>query len=46
MSDYINQKAPWICEEITVKEAGGNLYNSDRRKAKKALRKVETFYHK
>ena len=35
-SSYLKQKAPIISKEITVKETGGNWYNSDIRKAKKS----------
>ena len=45
-SSYLNQKAPIISKEITVKETGGNWYNSDIRKAKKVMRKAEKLYHK
>ena len=34
-SSYLNQKAPIISKEITVKDFGGNWYNSEIREAKK-----------
>ena len=45
-SSYINQKAPLISKEITVKETGGVWYNSEIRGAKKVMRKAEKLYHK
>ena len=44
-SSYINLKAPVICKEITVIEAGGVWYNSEYVK-KKTMRKAEKLYHK
>ena len=38
---YINQKAPIISKEITVKETGVNWYSSEIREAKKVLGKAE-----
>ena len=36
-SSYLNQKAPIISKEITVKETGGNWYNSEICEAKKVM---------
>ena len=45
-SSYLNQKAPIISTETTVKETGGNWYNSEVREAKKVMRKAGKLYHK
>ena len=45
-SSYLNQKAPIISKEITVNETGGNWYNSEKREAKKVVRKTEKLYNK
>ena len=45
-SCYLNQRAPIISKEITVKETGGNCNNSGIREARKVMRKTEKLYHK
>ena len=46
-SSYINQKAPIISKEITVKEVHGDCYNSEIREAKKKkMREEENLFHK
>ena len=42
-SSYINQKVPLVSKEITVKEAGGDWYNSQMSEAKKDIIKVDRF---